>query len=90
MAQTVTITRAYCDDHLAECYQAHDSATGQTKCIDYLTETTRLKEQGYIYTGHHAGQYTYALRKSTPLALPIDWQMAIEERPEYVDVDQDW
>jgi len=90
MAQTVTLSRTYCDDHMGECWQAHNEATGKTECIDYTTEVKRLELSGYVYTGHRAGLYTYALRKSAPLALPLDWKMAIEERPEYVDVYQDW
>ena len=90
MANTVTLSRAYCENHLAECWQSYDESTRRTRCVDYTTETKRLELSGYVYTGHRAGQYTYALRKSAPLALPFDWQMVIEERPEYVDVDQDW
>jgi len=91
MAQTVTLSRAYCDDHMGECWQAHNEATGKTECVpSYTEESQKLKSQGYVYTGHRAGLYTYSLRKSAPLALPLDWQIAIEERPEYVDVYQDW
>jgi len=91
MANTVVLSRTYCDEHMSECWQSFDEGTGKTACVpSYTEETQRLKASGYVYTGHRAGQYTYALRKSTPLALPLAWQMAIEERPEYVDVDQDW
>jgi hypothetical protein len=90
--QKVILTRAYCDDHMGECWQSFNEATQKTECVpSYTEESQRLKAKGYIYTGHRAGQYTYALRKSAPLALPLDWQMAIEERqtkePEYI---QDW
>lgn len=91
MADQIIISRAYCDDHLGECWQTYNTATMQTRCIDYATEKKRLELSGYVYTGHRAGQYTWTLRKSAPLALPLDWQMAIEARetkePEYI---QDW
>lgn len=90
MAQQIILTRAWCDEHLAECWQSHNTATMQTRCIaSYTAEKQRLEEHGYIYTGHRAGQYTYTLRKSAPLIpLSIDWQMARDTRePEYV---QDW
>jgi len=89
--QKVILSKAYCDDHMGECWQAYDESTMQTRCeLSYTEASQRLKAQGYVYTGHKAGQYTYTLRKSAPLALPLDWQMAIEERREYIDVDQDW
>ena len=89
----VHIARAFCDDHLAECWFKFDEQTGQATHIEsYTTESKRLESLGYIYTGHQAGAYTYSLRKSSPLAgipLPLDWQMALDAR-ESIDQDQDW
>ena len=91
MTQQIIISRAWCDDHLAECLQSYDTGTGKTHHIEELTaEEARLKEFGYIYTGHNGGQYTYTRRASQPLILPLEWQMAVEARRETIDIDQDW
>jgi hypothetical protein len=89
MAQQIIITRAWCEEHLAECLQSYDPGTGKTRHVeDYQAEQKRLAELGYIYTGNHGGQYTYTRRMSQPLSLPLDWQMARESKePEYI---QDW
>lgn len=89
MAQKIIITRAWCEEHLAECLQSYNESTGKTSHIaDYTAERKRLAELGYTYTGNHGGQYVYTRRMSQPLALPLDWEMAREtKQPEYI---QDW
>lgn len=89
MAQKIHLSNTWCDEHLARCWQSYNEGTGENKHINYTQETKALPLRGYIYTGHRAGVFTYSLRKSQPLALPLDWQMAIEER-ESVDEYQDW
>mgnify|MGYP001586841442 CR=1 FL=1 len=93
MAIRIQIARAWCDACLASCYQAYDESTGIRSHVGNTTAdlgayTAPLKERGF-YISHRGGVYTATLYKSQPLALPLDWQMAIEER-ESVDVDQDW
>jgi hypothetical protein len=95
MANHVIVTRdrVYCDRHIDLCHQAYDDATGLTKCIeDPAAYGKRLLAMGYYYSGHNHGLYTYTLRKSSPLALPADWQMALElaDQRETREIVQDW
>lgn len=55
---------------------------------DLGQKSEELKARGY-QASHRAGVFTFTLWKAAPLALPLDWQMAIEER-ESVDIYQDW
>jgi len=89
----ITRDRVYCDNHIAMCHQAYDDATGITKCIDDpAAYGKRLLNCGYYYAGHHRGEFTYTLRKSSPLSMPTDWQMAMDlaDQRETVDIYQDW
>jgi len=89
---TVKISRAWCDEHMGDCWHSYNENTGESKHVDsYTAECKRLEAQGYYYAGHRRGVFTYHLTKSAPLALPLDWQMAIEAKgPEYIDINQDW
>lgn len=93
MAHRIQIARAWCDECLSQCFFAHDENTGVNQHLgnstsDLATKSQELKAKGY-YESHRSGVYTYTLYKAAPLALPLEWQMAIEER-QLVDVDQDW
>lgn len=93
MSHRIQIARAWCDACLMQCFFAHDESTGQNQHLgaqttDLAHKAEELKAKGFR-ASHRSGVYTYTLWKSAPLALPLDWQMAIEER-QYIDVDQDW
>lgn len=102
MAQQITLAPAWCDNHLAQCWHSYNHQTGITSHLGNPegiqpaelaklgAEFARLKELGYIIA-HRSGTYTATRYTSQPLALPLDWQMALESRePEYIDIDQDW
>ena len=88
MAQKVILSKVWCDEHMAECWQAYNTSSGKVTHVDSFTAATEtLKEYGYVYTGHNSGQYEYTRRASQPLAL--DWQMMIETR-EQAEIIQGW
>lgn len=68
----VVIDRAWCDEHLDTCYQAHNRSTGRTTCIKDLTAYKHnLEQSGYYYAGRHSGMYIYNRRQpSAPLMEP--------------------
>lgn len=98
--QKVILSRAWCKEHLAQCWHKHDLQTGVNQCLakgevlpagsrHYAAEMIRLESLGYV------GRNTYPTRsytryKSQPLAAPLEWQYAESEEPEYIDVNQDW
>lgn len=90
MAQRIQIARAWCDECLAQCWFAFDEQTRVNEHLgmDNSKKWEELKAQGY-QPAHRGGVYTFTLWKAQPLALPLDWQMAIEER-QHIDVNQDW
>lgn len=86
----VKISRAYCEEHFDQCFFEHNENTGQTSHIESFTERkAQLEGNGYIYTGHSQGVMTFQQRNTHLTALPLDWQMAADER-ELIDVNQDW
>jgi len=93
MAHRIQIARAWCDECLSQCFFARDESTGTNQHLGASTsdlgrKSEELKARGFL-ASHRSGVFTYTLYKSQPLALPLDWQMAIEER-ESVDQEQDW
>ena len=98
--QKIIITRAWCEIHLADCFQAYNEQTGEhyhvgnpesidpSGTTELAEERHRLEELGY-YCRHNSGVWIFIRRLSQPLALPLDWQMAFEER-ETVDTYQEW
>ena len=99
MAQQITLSPAWCDEHLAQCWHINENGITRSLCnpesiqpagtATMAAKMAELKEKGYTARHTYPG-YTLTRYASQPLALPIDWQIANEERPEYVDVDQDW
>ena len=93
----ITAARAWCDECFANCYHAYNHNTGQKTHIGPTTAdlgayAEKLTTKGYRAAHKGGGTFTYTLYKSAPLALPLDWQMAIDEQhqtkePEYI---QDW
>lgn len=93
MAQRIQIARAWCDECLRDCFQSYDESTGKREHIgpetqDLGKKTEELKARGY-QVSHRAGVFTFTLWKAAPLALPLEWQMLIEEH-EKIDRFQDW
>jgi len=93
MTHRIQIARAWCDECLSECFFAHDESTRANEHLGASTsdlgrKSKELKENGFV-ASHRSGIFIFTLYKSQPLALPLDWQKAIEER-ESVDVYQDW
>lgn len=101
MPNRIHLSPAWCNEHLAQCWHSRNEQTGVTshlgdpESIDpaetdaLAAEMSKLKELGYSERRAYPG-YTMTRYTSQPLTLPLDWQMASDERPEYVDVDQDW
>jgi len=90
MPQQIVISHTWCDDHLTNCLQSYNTATGLYHHIEsYTDEVKRLIALGYYYAGHHAGQYTYSLRTSRLLNMQPDWQIAMD-REDAIDENQDW
>jgi len=76
---TVKIARAWCDEHMIDCFFAHNENTGETEHVEsYTAKSRQLQEQGYYYAGHKQGVFTFCLQKSAPLNLPLAWQMRAE------------
>jgi hypothetical protein len=89
MAHRIQIARAWCDEHLAQCWHSHDLATGANEHLgeSNAAKWQELKDKGY-QVSHRGGVFTFTLWKAAPLALPLDWQMVRESKePEYI---QDW
>ena len=94
----IRIARAWCDECLRDCWFSFNENTFEHKHIgiDISQVWENLKAQGY-QVAHRAGVFTFTQWKGSPLApcdtaplaLPLDWQMAIEER-ESVDTYQEW
>lgn len=92
MANRIQIARAWCDEHLAQCWEAYDEGTGVHEHLgaSNAAKWEELKAKGY-QPAHRGGVYTFTLYKAQPLALQLDWQMALKTRePEYIDIEQDW
>lgn len=93
MAHRIQIARAWCDECLQDCFFSYDESTGRKEHLGASTtdlgrKSEELKERGFV-ASHRSGVFTYTRYNSQPLALPLDWQMAGDER-ESVDVYQDW
>ena len=89
MTNRVQISRAWCDECLAQCWHAHDESTGRNEHLgnSNAAKWQELKDKGY-QVSHRGGVYTFTLWKAAPLALPLEWQILAESKePEYV---QDW
>lgn len=95
MAHTIQMSRAWCDECLRDCWFTFDEQSQVNQHIgqDNAHAWNTLKAQGYTVKHSGGGAFTFTLWKARPLALPLDWQMAIEERetkePEYLE-NQDW
>ena len=100
MANKIQLSPAWCDEHLSNCWHSHNENTGENKHLgnldDFLpnhsailgAEMERLKKQGY-QPARRADGYIMTQYNDRLTTLPLDWQMAIEER-ESVDTSQDW
>jgi NOL1/NOP2/fmu family ribosome biogenesis protein len=100
MPEQITLARVWCNEHLAQCWHINENGMTRPLCSKESIQPAgsatlgakiaELKEKGFTIS-HHYPQYVATRYKSQPLALPLDWQMAIEERqtkePEYI---QDW
>lgn len=93
----ITYRRAWCDDCFDDCYWSYDETTGITKHVGSGTLALAaalepLRRQGaYVrHLGH--GDFQATLYKAGPIALTLDWQMAIQlaDQRETIDQDQDW
>lgn len=92
MAHRIQIARAWCDQCLMDCWHSYDEGTSRKEHLgeSNAAKWEELQDKGY-QVSHRGGVYTFTLYKAQPLALPLDWQMALESRePEYVDIEQDW
>jgi hypothetical protein len=77
----ITIAKQYCPDCVDNCWFAHDRTTGQVVHVDdFPAYTMRLKQAGYYYVGHVAGEFRYkeSYRLTAVTPLPTDWQMTFD------------
>lgn len=84
------MARAWCDEHLAQCWETYDEATGVHEHIGLSNadKWNKLKAKGYQPKHMGGGVFTFTLWKAAPLTLPPEWQMVRESKePEYI---QDW
>ena len=101
MPNKIILAPAWCEDHLAQCYYSHDENTGITKHLgnidsifpaqsqELAAEMNRLEGIGYKPAHRGGGEYTLTRYNDRLANLPLDWQMAAEERAS-VDEYQDW
>jgi len=101
MPNQIILSPAWCDEHLANCWHSHNENTGENKHLGDVesiqpansralgAEMQRLQNKGY-HSAHRSGQYIMTQYNDRLTTLPLDWQMAIEERFDPVDIDQDW
>jgi hypothetical protein len=101
MAHKIELSKAWCNEHLAQCWHEYDHATQINKSlcnpdsiepagtIAFAKRTTELKQKGYTIS-HHYPKYIATLWKAAPLNVSLEWQLLAESKPEYIDVDQDW
>lgn len=91
MAHRIQFSRAWCDDHLAQCYYSHDESTGVNQHVgtsaDFGRQVAQLQARGYVGSHKGGGVFVYTLYKAAPLALPLEWQIVASKEPEYI---QDW
>lgn len=95
---TIILCPEWCEEHLAQCWHICKDGIWTSLCnpdsiepagtVVFATKMQELKEKGYI-ARHTYPSYTLTRYAAQPLTLPLDWQMASEERQE-IDVDQDW
>jgi hypothetical protein len=93
----IEFSRAWCADCFDDCYWSYNAQTGITRHIGSGTlalaaALNPLKRAGYYISHRGHGDYTATLYKAAPIALPLDWQMAMQlaDQRETVDQDQDW
>lgn len=92
----VQFSKAWCNECFANCYFSYNEQTSETKhigagTVNLAQELEPLKKSGYYikHSGH--GDYTATLYKAAPIALPLDWQIALIETHEpAIDQNQDW
>ena len=85
---TIRFSRAWCDDHMKDCFFSYNETTGEHKHVDSYTEASAdLIAHGFYYAGHRAGVFTYCQRKSAPLAL--DFQMLIDQHEAESEADNE-
>jgi hypothetical protein len=99
MAEQIVLAQAWCNEHLAQCWHINEHGTTRPLCnkesirpagaATLGAKMAELKEKGFIIS-HRYPQYVATRYKSQPLALPIEWQMAIEEQTKETEYIQDW
>jgi len=93
----IQFRKAWCNECFANCYWSHNDSTGQAKHVGTGTPALAdalepLRRAGYYISHLGHGDYTATLYKAAPIALPPDWQIALQlaDQRENVDTDQDW
>jgi hypothetical protein len=82
----ISFARAFCDEHLEDCYFSYNENTGETIHIgdtaDYREAANELEAHGYYYAGHMHQAFVYRSRRSAPINEPLDsWLEAyVEEK----------
>lgn len=96
MAHQITLSRAWCVEHFANCYWSHDESTGRTQHEGELHDIApKLSARGYTlrslgFGDYRATLYKDHLRQPDPEDTQLQMDMAYIAARENVLVDQDW
>jgi hypothetical protein len=96
MSQDIVLDTRWCDEHWGKCYFAFHEETATWQHIgsfsDMATFIAKMKTEFGFQCKQRSGIYTLYRRKSQPLTLPLDWQMAqnADQEREPIDPAQDW